>query len=284
MCFPGRRVRHIIVSVLIFAPAMAFSSGAFAGIIRTTISSHCTITASGDLDLRFIIQNKGNVAAHKMKATLKLAGVTRRFPHLGTNPPGGETAFEDGIKHPDWHPGVYVGILTASFEEQNGKTHLADHFFTVRYRITDTASKAAPLDLRAGSLVFNPKAFWKKVKPLRVTLKNSGDKGIDPALRLYLPEGFASPEAAGKHPLSPGSESVVTLPVVRNRNVESGKRFHLLAAYDYGGLHYTALLQGVIRMEKTPVLFKVYVVGSVAVILLLWGFLVVVGLKAKRDK
>jgi hypothetical protein len=277
MCFPGRIAakRYIIVSVSIFVLAMAFSATAGAGIIRTTISSHYTIAASGDIELRFKIKNQGNVTAHKMTATLKLGNVMRRFPDLGNNSPDGKTILKERMEIPGWKPGIYLGVMTVFFEEQDGKPHLADHFFTVRYGITDREKKAAPLNLRAGSLVFNPNAFWEREKPLNVTLKNDGDTTITPELCLYLPEGYTSSETAGKHSLPPGNKSVATLPVIRNGNAESGKVLHLIATYDFRGLHYTAILREVIRIEKKPVLFKVYVMGGGVVILMVWGFLVV---------
>ncbi len=259
---------------------MAFSVTAWAGIIRTTISSHYTITLSGDLELRFQIQNQGNVTAHKMTATLKLADVTRRFPDLGKNPPGGKLTLKEEIERPGWKPGVYVGIITVSFEEQNGDPHRAEHFFTLQYRTKSNPLGDAPLKLRANSLVFNPNAFWREEEALRVTLKNHGDTPITPELRLYLPEGYTSPDDISKHPLSPGIESVVSLPVIRNKNAEPDKILHLIAIYEFNGLHYAVQVKEVIRIERRPVLFKVYVMGSGVVILLVWGFLVVFRVKS----
>ena len=286
MCFPNRTAAgwHIFISVSAFILAIGFSPPVWSGVIRTTISSHCTITASGDLELRMDIRNKGNVKAHKMAATLTIFDVIRRYPDLGENPDGGKMTLEDRIDRPGWNPGVYAGIITVSFEEQNGKTHFADHFFTVQYRTKSSDLRAVPLELRANSLVFNPSAFWIKEEPLRVTLENREDTAITPDLHLYLPEGFNSPDAAGTHPLPPKSERVVTLSVLRDANAESNKAFHLIATYDLNGLHYTSLLKKVIRMEKKPVLFKVYVMGSGAMILLVWGFLMVVGRKVKSEE
>ena len=286
MCFQSRKAakkRYGIVLVSILVLAMAFSETACAGIIRTTISSQCTITASGDLELRFEIQNEGNVTAHKMAATLNLADVIRRFPDLGENLPGDKMTLKDRIDCSGWSPGVYVCSITVSFEEQNGKPHLVDHFFTVPSGIKAAEAERAPLKMLAGSLVFNPKAFWNKEKPLQVTLKNTGDTAITPELSLYLPEGYASPEAAKNDPLSPGSESVVALPVIRNSNAKPGKVLHLIATYNFRGLHYEALLREVIHMERKPVLFRVYLVVSGVVILVVGG-VVIVRRRVKSDE
>ena len=253
----------------------SFSATAFAGLIRTTISSLCTVKASGDLKLRFDIRNEGSLTARQMAATLNLADVTRRFPDLGNNPPDGKLTLKEEIERPGWKPGVYVGVLTISFEERNGDPHRAEHFFTLQYRTKSNPSDDAPLKFRADTLVFNLNAFWSKEEPLRVTLKNQGDTPITPELRLYLPEGYTSPGDIGKHPLSPGTESVVSLPVIRNKTAEPNKAFHLIASYEFNGLHYTAQLKEVIRLERKPVLFKVYVVGSIVAILLIWGVLAV---------
>jgi len=264
-----------IVSGLIFVLIMGFSSPAWSGIIRTTISSHYTITGSGALELRFEIQNEGNATAHKMAATLTLSNVRRSFPDLGENPPDGTMTLKDRIECPGWKPGVYAGVITVSFEEQNGTSHSADHFFTVQYRIKSEDLRSGPLKLRADNLVFNANAFWRKEEPLRVTLKNTGDKFIKPELQLYLPEGFGSPDAASTHALPPEGESVVTLPVVRNKNAEPNKILHLFASYDFNGWHYIFHLQEVIRMEKKPFFFRLYVMGSGVVILIFGGVLIV---------
>lgn len=211
-----------------------------------------------------------------MSATLNLADVTRRFPKLGKNPPNSKLTLKAEIDRPGWKPGVYVGIITVSFEEQNGDPHRVEHFFTLQYRTKNKPLDDAPLKLGADSLVFNPNAFWSKEEPLQVTLKNRGDTTITPELRLYLPEGYTSPNANGKHPLSPGTESVVALPVIRKKNAEPNKAFHLIASYEFNDLHYTAQLKEVIHFERKPVLFRVYVVCSAVFLMLFWGVLMVV--------
>jgi len=277
MCFPNRRAakRYIIVSIWVFILAGGFPPPAWSGVIRTTISSHRTITASGAVELRLEIRNEGDVTAYKMAVTLTLSDVIHRFPDLGENLPGGSMTLKDRIEHPGWKPGVYVGVITVSFEEQDGKPHLVDHFFTVQYGMKNRHLGPAPLELRAGGLVFNPKAFWRKEEPLRVTLKNLQNTSITPELRLYLPEGYTSPDDAGAHPLPPGGEDVVMFRVFRNADAKANKTVHLIATYEFNGLHYTSHLKKVIRLEKKPVFFKGYLMGSGGVLVLLWGGLAI---------
>ena len=263
---------------------MGVSLPAWSGVIRTTVSSHCIITPSGDLELSFDIRNKGDVAAYKTAVTLTLFDSIRRYPDLGENAPDGNIALEDKIECPGWKPGVYVGVVEVAFEEQNGSPHIAYHFFTVKYRMKGNDLPLVPLQLRADPPVFNRKAFWNREKPLRATLKNRQDKAIAPDLSLYLPEGFTSPGAGGVYPLPTEDECVITIPVFRNANAKSHKILHLIANYEFNGLHYTSHLRKTIRIEQKPVFFKAYLVMSAVLLILLWGLLLFFKKKVKNEE
>ena len=56
--------------------------------------------------------------------------------------PGGKLTLEEEIKRPGWKPGVYVGIITVSFEERNGNCDhrgVTDRYLAGRRRRVATA-------------------------------------------------------------------------------------------------------------------------------------------------
>ncbi len=286
MCFPNRAAakRHIFIPLLVSLLVMGFSLPAWSGVIRTTVSSHCTITPSGDLELNFDIRNKGNVTAHKTAATLIIFDSIRRYPDLGENAPDGNIALKDKIDCPGWKPGVYVGVVVVAFEEENGNPHIAYHFFTVKYRMKNkNLLTAAPLQLLVDPPVFNRKVFWDREKPLKLILKNCRNSTIAPDLNLYLPDGFTSPGAGESCQLPAEDERVITIPVFRSANAESNKTLHLIVNYEFNELHYASHLKKTIRIEEKPVFFKAYLVISAVLLILLWGLLLVLKEKVKSE-
>ena len=263
------------------SPGLRSGTGVFiacvVGFIRTTVSSHCAITPSGDLELNFDIRNKGNVTAHKTAVTLTLFDSIRCYPDLGENAPDGNIALEDEIECPGWKSGVYVGVVEVAFEEQNGNPHIAYHFFTVKYRMKGNDLPLVPLQLWADPPVFNRKAFWNRKKSLKLILKNCRNTAITPDLSLYLPEGFTSPGAGVSPQLLAEDERVIMIPVFRSANAKSNKTLHLIANYEFNELHYALHLKKTIQIEGKPVFFKAYLVVCSAIILILWAFLMFFG-------
>ena len=283
MCFPNRTAakRHIFIRLLAVILVMGVSLPVWSGVIRTTVSSHCTIPPSGNLELSFDIRNKGDVAAYKTAVTLTLFDSIRRYPDLGENAPDGNIALEDNIDCSGWKPGVYVGVVEVAFEEQNGNSHIAYHFFTVKYRMKGNDLPHAPLQLRADPPVFNLKAFWNREKPLKLILKNCRNTAITPDLSFYLPEGFTSPGAGVSPQLPAEDERVIMIPVFRSANAKSNKTLHLIANYEFNELHYALHLKKTIGIEENPVFFKAYLVMSAVLLILLWGLLLVFKQKVK---
>ena len=204
---------------------------------------------------------------------------------MGENAPGGDIVLEDEIECSGWKPGVYVGVVEVSFEEQNGSPHLAYHFFTVKYRMKNKKLlPAAPLQLLVDPPVFNRKVFWNREKPLKLTLKNRRKTAITPDLRFYFPEGFTSPGAGVSPQLPAEDERVIMIPVYRSANAKSNKTLHLIANYEFNELHYASHLEKTIRIEENPVFFKAYLVLCAVLLMLVWGLLLVFKKKETRDK
>ncbi len=262
---PPKAISLILLAVF---STLLISFPAWAGVIRTTVTSSSRVTDSGDIKLTMDIRNLGDVTADKVSVSLLLGDLVRRYPDLGKNPPGGKIHLKDLIPNSGWLPGKYGCVVTVNFEDQNGKPHVARHFFSVRYLIKSPESASTSLRLKTVPPVFNKRAFWVKEENLRLTMENHGNETVRPALRLFVPEGFDASQAVTQYNLAPGGEKTFDIPVRYEGEGKNLNPFHLLVAYDLEGRHHSQFLKGNIRVEERPVFFKWYILlGAVALVI-----------------
>ena len=263
---PAKKPVLILVAILL---SLFLPLSANGGTISTAITCRQTVERSGAIALEVEIQNRGNVTAHNVVATLILADLVKGYDHLGDNPPGGKIDLKDRLVNLDLNPGKYVAIFRVDFEEQNGKPHQAYHFFDIPYRMDRIRSSRLPLSMKTAAPCFNKKAFWEKKGVIRLSMKNNGKEEIRPNVWLFLPEGFTSPEPNRSCRLLPGEEEIEEIPLRLEPDGKDQGLYHLVVWYALDNTHYSHLLKGKIQVEEQPVYFNRYLIlGAILLVIL----------------
>jgi len=269
---PAKKPVLILVATLL---TFCIPLSAYGGTIKTAITTTQTVKDSGAIELEFKIRNRGNATAHNVVVTLILADLVRSYRDLGNNLPGGEIILKDRLVNAGLKPGKYVAVLRVDFEEQNGKSHRAYHFFNIPYRLDRISSSKLPLWMKTASPCFNKKAFWKKKGVIRLSMKNNGKEDIRPNVWLFLPEGFTSPEPNRLCRLTPGETKVEEIPLHLEPDGKNLSPYHLVVWCDHDHAHYSWDLKGIIKVEERPVYFKGYLVFGTIFLVILFAALAI---------
>lgn len=261
-----------LIAILLSLSASPSANG---GTIRTAITTTQTVKDSGAIELEFKIRNRGNATAHNVVVTLILADLVRSYRDLGNNLPGGEIILKDRLVNAGLNPGKYVAVLRVDFEEQNGRSHRAYHFFNIPYRLNKISSLNSPLSFNLDTPCFNRKAFWAKESKIKLSMKNNGKDEICPNVWLFLPEGFTSPEPNRSCRLTPGETKVEEIPLRLEPDGKNLSPYHLIVWHDRDNAHYSWDLKGKIRVEERPAHFKGYLVFGAIVLVILFATLAI---------
>ena len=267
-------MKTFLTSIAIFL-SLSASLPANAGTIRTTITTTQTVKDTGAIELEFIIRNRGNATAHNVVITLILADLVKSYRDLADNPPGGEITLKDRLDDPGLNPGKYVAVLRVDFEEQNGRTRLAYHFFEIPYLMNRMRSSKLPLSMETMDPHFNKKAFWKKKDVIKLTIKNNGKEEIRPNIWLFLHEGFTSPEPNRLCTLTPGETKVEEIPLHLEPDGKDLSPYHLIVWCDHDHTHYSWDLKGIIKVEERPAYFKGYLILGAILLVILFAALAI---------
>jgi len=262
---PAKKPALILVAILLGFTLPLSANG---DTISTAITCRQTVERSGAIALEVEIQNRGNVTAHNVVATLILDDLVKGYDHLGDNPPGRKIHLKDRLVNPGLNPGRYVAVLRVDFEEQNGRPHRAYHFFNIPYRMDRMLSSRLPLWMKTAAPCFNKKAFWKKKGVIRLSMKNNGKEEIRPNVWLFLPEGFTSPEPNRSCRLTPGETKVEEIPLHLEPDGKNQSPYHLIVWYERDNAHYSWDLKGLIKVEERPAYFNWYLIlGAILLII-----------------
>ena len=249
-----------MAAVFFMGPVCLFT--AWAGTIRTAITTHTNIKDQKELTVTVDVQNKGDATAYEVTGTLlSFPGTHHKHKLLHENPPGGKVSFREQMDVSTWLPGRYYGVVRIDFEEQNGTPHFARHVFDVTLgpaSLDNTSGQ--PLTLKVTAPEFNRKAFRKKSANLRLTIRNHTSEPIPVTARIVLPEGFESPQPIARGLSASDKETVLALPVDRLPASKNGRKLQLLVDYEWKGRHYSKHVERPIRVVQKPVYFKWYLV------------------------
>ena len=255
----------VLIAILL---SLSVSLSANGGTIRTAITSTQTVKDSGAIELEFKILNRGNATAHNVVVTLILADLVKSYRDLGDNLPGGEINLKDRLVNQGLNPGKYVAVLRVDFEEQNGRPHRAYHFFNIPYRLNKISSLNSSLSFKLGTPCFNRKAFWAKESEIKLSMRNNGKEALRPNIRLFLPDGFTSPEPKRSCQLVPGEKKVEEIPLRLEPDGKNLNPYHLIVWCDQDNAHYSWNLKGIIKVKELPVYFNWYLIlGAILLII-----------------
>ena len=261
--------------------ALFFPLSSYGADIKTTITCRQAVTSAGTIELEIDIRNEGTVSAYNVGATVFLADRVKTHSNLGENLPGEKISLRSRFVKPGLNPGKYVAVIRVSFEEQSGVSHRAYNVIHIPYYLNKATASAAPFSMHIDPPRFNQKVFWKREKPLRLSMQNSGSKTIHATVGLYLPDGFSSPKPLVSYTLNPGEKKNATLSITRSPKVKSQRRLHLVAWYDLNRTHYSHHMQKQIHLTAKPVYLRIYIFLCLLVLGILLVVIMVSG--AKKD-
>ena len=266
----GFDMKTFYVIVLSISLSLVFSVEGFGGTIRSAITTGYTIDQKGRIDIDAEVLNTGDEIAHNVVATIFIADWVGKVDDLGNNPPGGKIRFRSRIPDAALKPGNYIGVTRIFFEERNGLSHRAYHFFEISHAPDRAIKTDQRLSLQTKAPLFNKKAFWQSSGKLRITFRNGFQDPITPVVSLYLPDHFRSTKPHGKYRITPAEERSEFIPILSDSPPLGNRPYHLVVWYEHEGVHYSHHLKGSIRVEEKAVYFRWYVLlGLISVIVFL---------------
>lgn len=266
-------MKHAPLWLAVLLSIFLLPSSVTGGMIRTSITTRQIVTARGAIELECKVRNKGDATAHKVRVSLTLGDLVKRYDGLGDNPAGGEIRLTETLMDPGLLPGRYTAVIRADFEEQTGTPHHAFHFFEIPYRTAEMPGPGLPLEMQTRGPDFNRKAFWAREGSVALSIKNNSREEIRLTAQLYLPEGFSSKTPDRVFLLGPEQATLVEIPLRLESEGKPLNPYHLLVGCDHKDAHHSWDLKGTIQVEEHPVWSKAYLVLGGLVMVAVFGVL-----------
>ena len=257
-----RKILLLFILLIMFIALPCSAPGAINPLIVKT-----SVTLSGEkIQFAYEIKNAGMEAARHLTVTTFLAGKTDRSESLGEVARDALAHYRCAFDIAGMPPGIYTPAVRVDFGDSGGP-HRIYHFSSVTLKAESAKKDADPLNIKLKSPAFNRKSFWQPRGKLELTLKNSSPQPAKPVLIFFLPDGFNVAEPEKVYTLKAGEELMLKIPVSFNHVKAVESDYWALAWHETGGIHYSQLITGVIRVGESPVYFKLFLVVSAVVVL-----------------
>jgi hypothetical protein len=228
--------------------------------------------ANGSIVIEGDIENLGDATAYAVNVTVLLADWTDRLDHLGDNPHGGSVHFKTRYQNPDLLPGGYTAIIQVTFEDQSGKRHRVNRYFSMLYKLEENNLLQSALTLEIKTPTFNTRAFWRQSDVLRLLLINEHKNRINPNISIFLPEGFHSKQTNSNVDLLPDEKKIINIPLEFDASIRQETKYFVVASYAHDGIHYSQAQKDLIQVTEQPIIFKWYIVLAVSFIFTFFCF------------
>lgn len=259
-----------------FVPSLSIVHG---GTITTKVTTAVTFQAAGKILIDDEISNLGDDTAHNVTVTTFLGGDARHSDVLGDNRPGGTIRYTCAFDGTILKPGLYILITRINFSEKSGASHMTYHFTTFAVRAADIKGEPA-LTVRTDTPVLNLKnPLGSRVK-ISLSLKNGHGTAIEPVIFFALPDGLKMEAGEMVLRINAGEEKTLEIPVMVTGALTGDVSYQMIARYEENNTQYASQVEGKIRVEERPVLFKTFLAAGLVVLLCV---LVVVFYRRKRS-
>jgi hypothetical protein len=266
----ARRIAILVAAIaLLAAPATAE--------IRTIVTATASILSTGETTVSYDILNAGNEEVLHVRVATFLGPIADRSDPLGDNAPGKTVRCTRTLDTRALVPGHYILAARVNFEDRAGATHAVHHFIPLAFgAAAPGVQTASPLTVAVSDAEFNAKSPLNTKDDITLILKNTGGAPLEPVVSFFLPDGVTTAEPEKAYPVAAGETKTVKLPLNFAPTVARDLPYRAVVWYEAQGRHDARLLEGTIRVTQKPVLFKAFLIGAGAVLVIVVASVVVI--------
>jgi hypothetical protein len=235
--------KSIIYAILGFMLVAQTCSATYIGLSLSV--SVPDVVASDGFQVNVTVVNSGDEDAHDVQLTLGLpAGFNSTPQQVGNLPPNlPYTTTFDVAAGGSIVPGTYPFVVKTHYADANAYPFSTVSPNFIRYR------QSTPAKMRLVVQDVNVSASGDDERELKVDLMNMDDKPHTVSVRLYLPDEVKSSSYVKSLDMAPQDAQTVVFPV-KSFGALAGSSYATFASmeYDDGGLHYSALGGGLVRI------------------------------------
>jgi hypothetical protein len=245
---------------------MLSPSIAHGGAITTKVKTTVAFQAAGKILIDDEISNLGDDTAHNVTVTTFLGSDARHSDVLGDNRPGGTIRYTCAFDGTILKPGQYILITRINFNERYGTSHMTYHFRTFDVRAEEAKGKPA-LTVRVNTPVINLKSPLGPRVKINLSLKNGHGTAIEPVVFFALPDGLKMEAGEIDFHLNAGEEKTLEIPVAATGVLTGDVSYQMIVRYEEKNNQFASQIEGKIRVEERPVLFKTFLVAGLVVLI-----------------
>lgn len=236
------------------------------GTITTKVTTKVTFPAAGKILIDDEISNHGDDTAYNVTVTTFLGSDARHSNVLGDNRPGGTIRYTCAFDGTILKPGQYILITRINFNEKYGTSHTAYHFTTFSVRAAEAKGKPA-LTVRVDTPVINLKSPLVSRVKINLSLKNGHGTAIEPVVFFALSDGLKMEAGEMNFRLNAGEEKALAIPVAVTGVLTGDVSYQMIVRYGENNTQYARQVEGKIRVEERPVLFKTFLIAGLVVLI-----------------
>lgn len=236
------------------------------GAITTKVTTKVIFQAAGMILIDDEISNLGDDTAHNVTVTTFLGGDARHSDVLGDNRPGGTIRYTCTFDGSILKPGQYILITRINFNEKYGTPHMTYHFTKFAVRAGEAKDKST-LTVRTDTPLINLKSPLGSRIKIILSLKNDHGTPIEPVVFFALPDGLKMEAGEMDFRLNAGEEKTLAIPMAMTEVLKGDVSYQMIVRYEENNTQYAREVEGKIRVEERPVLFKAFLVAGLVVLI-----------------
>jgi hypothetical protein len=140
------------------------------------------------------------------------------------------------------------------------------HFTTFAVHAEEAKGEPA-LTVRTDMPVINLKSPLGSHVKIGLTLKNGHGTAIEPVVFFALPDGLKMEAGEMVFRINAGEEKTVEIPVAVTGVLTGDVPYQVIVRYEEKNAQYARQVEGKIRVEERPVLFKAFLVAGLVVLI-----------------
>lgn len=250
---PQNRALSLVFLCLLLVVAVVFlPSAGLCGTIQTNITSRVSVFSSGNVEADYTIGNTGTETAFHVTVTAFLGLEAHKSDALGNNSPGGTLRYTATLAIPDLKPGKYTLVTRVTFDDQAGTQHRVYQFTPVSFLPDKVKDSEPAISLELNQPSFTTRSLHQPEGKFNLVLKNRTNGPLQTSVSFYLGDGFTTAEPDRFYQLTAQEKKEDTIPLTMARWVNEDRPYHVVMWYELGGVHYSMLREGTIKVEEKP--------------------------------
>lgn len=227
------------------------------------------LKAAGTIAVDYELKNLKKDEVRHLAVTTFLARKTNRSESLGDLSSGGIVRYKCDLDVADLLPGKYILATRVDFVDQNNRTRRAYQFSPINWQDNRVEKYSEDLNVKLKPPSFNRKSFWQSLSKFELTLKNNSSRPLEPVIVFFLPDGLSVNESEKIYSLKAGEEQKEEIQLNVDSAASADNPYSVVVWYEVNGIHHSQLMTGSIRVEESPVYFKIFLALCVMIIVVL---------------